>query len=192
MHRKGNTSRAGWGIALFGLVLLGGLAKSKPPDSALKKTEFGPAIKVGFGLAQYHDTCLMFRIYFVSGEFFAGLRRSEKGDQPQFRKGNRTHTTFPERTIVNVEATAYGCSDTASRSGQGLLAAPVFVVSRKVGGELRPVTIISTQMRHKLPGPRWDYFLEIPTKDVPLSDELMVDVFLRGRTEHARLSAQLK
>ena len=45
------------------------------------------------------------------------------------------------------------------------------------------------EMRHVRPGVRWDYFLKIPAKDVPLSHKVVIDVFTRDRIALGRLSA---
>ncbi len=60
--------------------------------------------------------------------------------------------------------------------------------------ELRPAQIASIQTR----GPvvhlfanRWDYFLEVPTKDVPLSDSFVIDVQNANGETIRRFAARL-
>lgn len=179
--------------AKFGfLALVGLIADSAPSDIAEKKTEFGTGIKVGFSLAQYHDTCVMFRAYFISGDFFAGLHRTKQ--QSVFKKGSQTYSTFPDRLILNVEASTYSCSNPGDRPfdlGAGLMDNLNFEVSRKRGPDFDALNILSTQTRHKSHMPRWDYFFEIPTANIPLSDEFLVDIHMRENAGHARMYAQL-
>jgi hypothetical protein len=78
----------------------------------LKQTEFGTAIKTGFGLVQYHDTCVTFRVFFISGTFFKGLRRYKTLTGTVFKKqnDNTTYRNFPGQLVVEVEALPYNQS----------------------------------------------------------------------------------
>ena len=178
-------------LGFLALVVL--IVDSAPSNVTEKKTEFGTGIKVGFSLAQYHDTCVMFRAFFISGDFFAGLHRTTQ--QSVFKKGSQTYSTFPDRLILNVEASTYSCSNPGDRPfdlGKGLMDNLTFEVSRKLGSNFEPLSILSTQARHKSHMPRWDYFLEIPTANIPLSDEFLVDIHMRENTSHARMYTQLE
>jgi len=46
---------------------------------------------------------------------------------------------------------------------------------------MRTVDIVSSEMRHVRLGVRWNYFLKIPAKDVPLSHRVVIDVLTRDR-----------
>jgi hypothetical protein len=175
------------------LVLLFGQAIALDSRET-KRTEFGTGVEAGFSLAQYHDTCVMFRVFFLSGEFFAGLHRNKPPDESTFKKGSQIFRTFPDRLFVNVEATAYSCSGQPLPMdiGRGLLSDPVFETAWKTGDELRPAKVVPDQIRHKNHSLRWDYFLQIPAKDVPLTEELIVDVLMREHTSRCRISARLK
>jgi hypothetical protein len=76
--------------------------------------------------------------------------------------------------------------------GEGLLSDPAFETAWNVGDGLHPAKVVPDQSRHKNRSSRWDYFLEIPAKDVPLTEELIVDVLMRGRTSRCRISARLQ
>lgn len=175
------------------LVLLFGHAVALNSGET-KRTEFGTGVEAGFSLAQYHDTCIMFRVFFLSGEFFAGLHRNKPPDESTFKKGSQIFRTFPDRLFVNVEATAYSCSGQPLPMGigGGLLSDPVFETAWKTGDELGSAKVVPDQVRHKNYSLRWDYFLEIPAKDVPLTEELVVDVIMREGTSRCRISARLK
>jgi hypothetical protein len=176
--------------------MLGALPSSSK-DSVEKRTEFGTGVETGFSLAQYHDTCIDFRVFFVSAEFFTGLHKVETSGGPEFRKGTKTYRIFPDRLTVDLQATAYKCAgilecppspDLAS----GLLNELSFDVNWKKGSEIRPVTIASTQRRHRPLAVRWDYFLEISAKDIPLTEQLVIDVTARDHVSLCRLTSSLK
>ena len=178
-------------------LLLGYLPALNGRQGTEKRTEFGTGIEVGFALAEYHDTCIMFRAFFVSGEFFGGLHRNKPPNDSTFKKAARAFRTFPERLLVDVEATAYSCSGSSGRPlppdfGEGLLSDPTFEIAWKVGGRARPTTVLPNQIRHKDHSLRWDYFLEIPARDIPLTEELIVDVSMRGGVNRCQISARLK
>jgi hypothetical protein len=177
-------------------LLLGYLPALNAREGTEKRTEFGTGLEVGFALAEYHDTCIMFRVFFVSGEFFGGLHRNKPPDESTFKKGARTFRTFPDQLLVNVEATAYSCSGARGRPlplgfGEGLLSDPAFEIAWKAGGEVRPTAVLPKQIRHKDYSLRWDYFLEIPARDIPLTEEFIVDVSMRGGNR-CQISARLK
>ncbi len=100
----------------------------------------------------------------------------------------------PPQLIVDVEATAYRCEGMTERPltpdyGSGLLSMLSFQLNWKDGSEMRTVDIVSSEMRHVRLGVRWNYFLKIPAKDVPLSHRVVIDVFTRDRIALGRLSA---
>jgi hypothetical protein len=162
-----------------------------------KQTEFGIGIQVGFGITQYHDTCIMFRVFFISGEFFSKLRRIETRDGPKFAKGYEIYRNFPDELVVDVQADAYPCGATRTLTpaldlGVGLLGSPTFELNWSVGSETQPVKVLSEQVQHHAPGARWNYFLKFETKDIPLTEELLIDVSMRNLQSKIRLSNKLK
>ena len=174
-----------------------------PPVSAqarhaeLKQTEFGTGVKTGFGLVQYHDTCVTFQVFFISGNFFNGLREYETPEGTEFRNEKTTYRNFPDQLVVDVEGFAVKCTPRAGEItppdyAAGLMEGASFEVSWKRGDEIRPVVLLSTQERHQSPGIRWYYFLTIPSNNVPLTDSLVIDVSLRHGMSHTKLTANLK
>jgi hypothetical protein len=158
------------------------LSASATQKKAKKRTEFGTGVETGFGLARYHDTCIMFRVFFISDEFFVDLRQI--GTQ-QFRKGSQTYSNFPNELTVNVEATAYRCSGISDGPlppdfGSGILSTLTFKPKWKRDAEIRPAEASSVKLQHTGLGLRWDYFLAIRADDVPLTDEIIIDVSSRG------------
>jgi hypothetical protein len=178
------------------LLALIGLPPTKAQKRTEKRTKFGTGLQVGFGLTQYHDTCVMFRVFFISGEFFSKLRRSEARNGTEFKKGSETYHTFPDDLVVDVQADAYPCAGSSARPpaldlGAGLLSSTSFELNWKVGPDMRPVSIVSKQVQHRAPGARWDYFLEFPTKDISLTEQLVIDVSIRNTANKTRLLTQV-
>jgi len=166
---------------------------------AIKQTEFGAGVKTGFGLVQYHDTCVMFQVFFISGDFFNGLRQHKTPDGTEFRKKkeNTTYRSFPGQLVVDVEASPYKCKANATEIippdyAAGLMAGASFAVAWKRGDETRPVILLATVERHHSLSLGWSYFLTIPSDDVPLTDSLIIDVSLRHGISETRLIGDLK
>jgi hypothetical protein len=161
-----------------------------------KKTEFGTGVEVGFGIAKYHHTCVIFRIFFISNEFFNGLKEIKTGGGASFQKHGTQYDKFPDHLIVDVEASVDLCASnygTPFDYGAGLIEGASFEVNWQGLRETqtRSASLMSTKMLHRPGRRKWDYFLEIEAKDVPLTDTLDVDVSLRKGMSQASLMAGL-
>jgi len=161
-----------------------------------KTTELGTAIQTGFGLARYHDTCIQFRVYFIAKDFFHGLKRTESAKGPVFKKNHDNYRKFPDPMTVDVEATAFPCDVTERpipppEFASGLLASPTFRLNWGTETGSPPISVISTRTRHQVTSLRWDYYLEIQTKDANLDSQMTIDCLLRAGAERVRLTAQL-
>jgi len=104
------------------------------------------------------------------------------------------YRNFPDRLLVDVQAFVFRCGDPLHipmplNIGEGLMSGASFDVSWKDGDEMRPVALIFTQERHKSPGLFWDYFLELPAKDIPLSEGMVIDMAMHYGVVRAHLSA---
>jgi hypothetical protein len=179
------------------LIALSGPAPAQTQNMTEKSTEFGIGVETGFGTAQYHDTCIDFRVFFVAGQFFKGLRKVKSPNGLEFRKGRETYRTFPDKLVVDLEALALKCSATTDRLpppefASGLLNEVSIDVNWKTGPEMRPIAVLWTKTIHRTSTVRWDYILEIPAKDVPLTDQLVVDVSARDRIRLCRVTSNLK
>jgi len=160
-----------------------------------KETKFGTGVKTGSSVLQYHDTCVWVQVFFISEKFFQGLQKKETPTGTEFSKGGTQLQDFPARLIVDFEATVQKCNPTPDEIlppdyATGLMTGATFEVSWKTGTQKRSVLLQSTEEQHR-PGLRWDYFLAIPAKGVPLTDELVIDVSLRHGISRASLSASL-
>jgi hypothetical protein len=169
-----------------------------PPATEKKKekrTEFGTGIESGHAIAEYHDTCIGLRVFFISGEFFTYLRHVDTPSGREFRDKDTAYVSFPDKLIVDVEATAWRCSGNRPLDPNfesRLLNALTFHVNWRIGSESQPAKIISTQVRHQSPSIGTDYFLEVSSKDVPLTARLAMDVIGRDHISLAHIFADLK
>jgi hypothetical protein len=179
------------------LVLCGNPAAPAKVRHGEKQTEFGTGVKAGFGLIQYHQTCVHFQVFFISGDFFSGLQVDQKSEGVEFRKRNVTYRNFPDELVVDVEGFAWKCGGRADQItppdyAAGLMEGASFELSWKRGDETRPATLLSTQERHPDSRLRWNYFLTVPSKDIPLTDDLVIDVSLRQDIAGTKLTTSLK
>jgi hypothetical protein len=182
-------------IAVFVVALCAGTAGAKHADQ--KKTTFGTETRTGFGYVQYHNTCVTFEVWFVSGNFFDGLRQSKTANGVEFSDRNKViYRTFPDELTVDVEAIPLRCplqptEVTPPDYAAGLMSGALFKVAWKQRDEFRPVVLSATQELHHNLSWRWKYVLTVPSKDVPLSDSLVIDVSLRNGLCRTHLTANL-
>jgi hypothetical protein len=74
----------------------------------------------------------------------------------------------------------------------GLLGALSFGTNWKANTrDLQLRAVVPTKVEHPNHGIRWNYFLEIPAKDIPLTDELAISVTARDHIQLAAFSAHL-
>jgi hypothetical protein len=180
---------------LLGLVcLLSPTAAAGGPQ--IKKTSFGIGAEVGSGFVTYYKTCVVFRVLFISGDFFKDLQEHKTPNGIEFRKkkSKATYVTFPGQLIVDVEASPWECGTlemTPPDYASGLMQAPSFEVSWKRGNERRRVELLATEENHHPLGPGWSYLLTVPSASVPLTDSLVIDVSMRDGICRTRLTANL-
>jgi hypothetical protein len=159
--------------------------------------DLGIGVEMAYGLAHYHETCIEFRVFFVSGEFFSGLHKVNTPGAVEFRKGVETYRTFPDHFVVDLQATPFKCSGAFQTLpppdfASGLLKDLSFDVNWKTGSDTRPAAALPTQIHHQVATVRWDYLIEIPAKDVPLTDQLVIDVSARNNISLCRVTSSLK
>lgn len=148
-----------------------------------KETEFGTGLKTGSTIIEYRETCVWVQIFLISDEFFTHLKKEHTSTGTQFTNGGVSVNSFPERVIMNVEATVYKCTPKPNQIiapdyAASLMKGASFDVTWGRGPDTRPAALVFTSERHR-PGLRWDYFVGITTTDVPLSDDLLVRICLR-------------
>src|SRR5258708_29129117 len=131
-------------------------AAARAGDTQLKKTPFGTGAEVGFGLVKYHNTCVWFRVLFISGDFFKELQqhKTPKGTEFRKKKEKTIFVNFPDQLLVDLEAFPHKCTAemTPPDYAAGLMAGPSFELSLKRGDEKHPVAFLSNHEKHHPPG----------------------------------------
>jgi hypothetical protein len=162
-----------------------------------KRTTYGTGVETGFQFVRYHDTCILFQAFFVSGDFFSGLRQVDTPAGRQFEKNKQVYRTFPDSIIVDVQAVDLPCDISAEHlpapdMAVGLLGTLSFGTNWKANTrDLQLRAVVPTKVEHPNHGIRWNYFLEIPAKDIPLTTELAIGVTARDHIQLAAFSAHL-
>jgi hypothetical protein len=115
----------------------------------------------------------------------------------QFEKKKQIYRTFPESIIVDVEAIAFPCDISPQHLptadiAVGLLGTLSFGADWKTNNpDAQLSAVVPIKVEHLNRGIRWNYFLEIPAKDIPLTDELAISVTARDHIQLAAFSAHL-
>jgi hypothetical protein len=162
-----------------------------------KRTNFGTGVESRFTLVRYHDTCIVLGVFFISDDFFLGLNQIDTPTGKQFEKKKQIYRTFPDSIIVDVEASAIPCDISSQHLPPpdiaiGLLGTLSFGANWKVNStDLMPNAVVPAKVEHLNHGIRWNYFLEIPAKDIPLTAELAIGVTARDHIKLAFFSAHL-
>ena len=162
-----------------------------------KRTTYGTGVETGFQFVRYHDTCILFRAFFISGDFFSGLSQVDTPAGRQFEKKKQIYRSFPDSIIVDVQADAVPCDISPEHLppadvAVGLLGTLSFGANWKVNNAgLQLSAIVPTKVEHLNHGIQWNYFLEISAKDIPLTAELAIGVTAREHIQLAAFSAHL-
>jgi hypothetical protein len=187
------------GVPFLIRLLIGAMCLVPPTAKAgnieLKQTPFGTGAEAGFGLLKYHNACVSFRVFFISGDFFRGLQEHKTPSGMEFRKKKEktTYVNFPDQLLVVIEAHPLKCGAeiTPPDYAAGLMAKPSLELSWKRGDEMRPVVVQTTEEHHHPLSFGWTYVLTVAAATVPLTDSLVIDVSLRQGICRTRLTANL-
>jgi hypothetical protein len=139
----------------------------------------------------------LFRAFFISSDFFSGLEQMATPAGRQFEKKKPIYRTFPESIIVDVEAIAFPCDISPEHLppadiALGLLGTLSFGANWKANSpDLQLSAVVPIKVEHLNHGMRWDYFLEIPAKDIPLTADLAISVTARDHIHLANFWAHL-
>lgn len=179
---------------LLALVLASAAETEKKTE---RRTSFGTGVETGFNLVRYHNTCIFLGVFFISGDFFLGLNQIDTPTGKQFEKKKQIYRMFPDSIIVDVEASAIPCDISSQHlpppdMAAGLLGTLSFAANWKVNStDFVPSVVAPTKVEHLNHGIRWNYFLEIPAKDIPLTAELVISITARDHIQLAVFSVHL-
>ncbi len=150
------------------------------------------------------DCCIDFTVDMHAGDFFMGLEPVEAPNGPRFRKGTEFVHHYPDKLTVWVQVIeasesdlGYPCNKVLKiglenpTSAEDLVKSLRFEAQWKRGFELRSAQILSVELSQPdWPEWRWTHFwlyvLTIPAERIPLTDNLVVSVFL-GSGEESQL-----
>src|SRR5437764_328666 len=106
-------------------------------DTQFKETPLGTGARVGFGSVKYHNTCIWFRVLFISGEFFKDFQEHKTANGIEFRgkKRKTIYVNFPDELLVELEGFPRKCTPeiTPPDYASGLMENPSFQVAWKKG-----------------------------------------------------------
>jgi len=193
-------------VLILGL-LLSPLLAAKPMKVRLKRTPFGIGTEAGHGALKYHDTCVSFSAILISGDYFKDLYINKTPTTVEFRRKNekQSYVNFPESLLVDVWASPNDCKglppdyaktlpDYDSRipdGAVGLMSGASFQVAWKRGDETRLLGLLATQQHYDNLRGIWSYLLTVPSKNVPLTDSLIIDISLQNGVCQTQLTANL-
>lgn len=169
------------------------------------QTKYGANVFMGLDFQRFEDACILFSAYMTAGQFFEGLEVTETASGRRFRKASQSASSYPERAVVRFRAVVWRCSAPPWEDPDPDLAKHIMISLRfeaqwKTGLELRPaeVLLMATsegphQIRDTLWADKsyeWIYDLSINSKDIPLTDHLILSAFSKDGKRLARLSAR--
>ncbi len=172
------------------------------PLSGLSKEgtiQYRQRVRLGADMVNFDNTCVFFTASMTAGDFFDGLRRIKTPTGAEFRKGSSVVDHFPEKISVEIRGVVTKCSENPREVLVPGLAAD-FMSSLRFeaqwgrGSEFQPAENLSAQTS---PRPLsklkniWTYTVTIPSKDVPLTDHLVVSVLSKEGKKVTRFSARL-
>jgi hypothetical protein len=183
-------------IALFTLSM----AAAFPTLGKNPRTRYRRVVPLGFGLVKFEDTCISFHASMSADDFFDGLERTETPRGPQFRKNSRILSNFPDDTSVEIWAYVERCSrqelrDLVPASATEFMRSLRFEAKWKRGVEFRSVEKLSIETSppswNETGVSPWIFTLMMASKNVPLSDSLVVAVISEDGKKVASFSARL-
>ena len=140
------------GAAIFSVSF--SLAASGNKAKTEKRTTYGTGVETGFKFVRYRDNCIILRAFFVSGDFFLGLKQVDTAMGKQFVKGKQTYRNFPDSIIVDIQADAIPCDISAQRLpapdiAVGLLGTLSFGANWKGDNpNSQPTTVVPIKVEH--------------------------------------------
>lgn len=123
------------------------VSSTEARETTIKRTEFGAGVRTGVYLTKYHDSCIYFRLFFVSDNFFSKLKAKDTPTGKVFKKGADEYRTFPDKFILDVEATVVRCSDPPDTriildKSIGFLGSLSFETNWKLSDSEPPATVV--------------------------------------------------
>lgn len=175
-------------VCLTALAIGEECSKPIPPKHEPKKIEYDGTVPFGTLSLPPVKQCVSFYADLSADKFFNGLERIRRSNQVEFRKNHQPVLVYPD--LVVMELWAFGnCG-----SGPDKITAPLPPELHNLrfratwmGSVQRDLGYVGSELLTEPwteSGPvRQFYRLQIPAKDVPLTDELEVHIFSKNGTE---------
>jgi hypothetical protein len=188
------------------LILLASLLCGIAVSSVEPKTPpYKRVVPIGTAIARDGALCIGFVGSMTSGDFFDGLEATGTDAGRRFYSGHREITEFPEELTVEIKARVVDCSvspphpviDEAARK---LVSVINFKVEWKKGFQQQPVEGFSLKVFPPVPGPMsevapdpdvWTYSITVESKNIPMTDHLIVSINSGNGKLLTRLSGRL-
>jgi hypothetical protein len=162
---------------------------------------------VGFGAQRLHlgDGCFSVDGSVRAGDFFEDLERIDVASGPEFKKGGRVVTEYPESLTTSIRILGDQCagafSITPSSIFNGDSYSLTFEVEWKDGVQLTPALLspavahcvgsrIATNLSGDSTFPAITCEMTVDSKGIPLANHLIVSVFTADGERLTRLSAR--
>jgi hypothetical protein len=177
---------------------------SSPGAPSKHRSPYRQSVAFGPQNVELDGICFVLVGSMSAGDFFTGLRRIDTPNGVEFRKGSSMMERFPSEISVRIAADGIACPDKPGGENMPVPSADLansmrFEASWKRGMQLRPVETLSVKgpaiekgwIPWAEPYPMWIYELKVVSKDVPLTDHLVISLYSKDHKRLARLSARM-
>jgi hypothetical protein len=172
-------------LILFAIGLLTALVAGA---SGGKKTKYDQSVPIPRQSLERNGVCGALAGNMTAGDFFRDLERREAPGGIEFRKKSQVIREFPPELSVALTGTIGSCPTSVPNSAS-TSSLTDFINHLKVGAEWtnragpRPVPNLLV-VRHlprdvwwpETDPPRWGLEIKVPSKDVPLTDSLIISI----------------
>jgi hypothetical protein len=148
---------------------------------------------LGFDMLHGRSNCVGISVNLESGDFFVGLKGQETANGRIFRKNSRNVELFPEKLTVRVLVDIAPCGNLGNGLESDGSVQPDFAFDldfvKSLGFEgfwkhqfemkkadVRVLTEAQTQMPVVADAIWWEYVLDVQSRNVPLTNVLIIDV----------------
>ena len=188
------------------VILLASLLCTIAVSSIEPKTPpYKRVVPIGTAIARDGALCIDFVGSMTSGNFFEGLESTDTDAGRRFYSGNREITEFPEELTVEIKARVVDCSVSRPQplndeTARKLASVINFKVEWKKGVQQQPVEGFSLKISPPEPAPMselapapdvWTYMITVKSKNVPITDHLIVSINSGNGKLLTRLSVRL-
>ncbi|HWF93171.1 MAG TPA: hypothetical protein VN684_12855 [Terriglobales bacterium] len=171
---------------LFALAIFVAIPFRLAGDPREKPQKYEKEVFFGLTQIQTNDGCVNMTVAVSAGDFFWHLQKIQNGDAVEFRKGSQVVTAFPENISVTLQVSDPGLGIDMYCRGKSaiqmktigdfaLMKSLQFKAFWERNSQIRDAVELSVQGHSSLI--YRIYVLSIQSRDVPLTDHLILSVF---------------